>query len=60
MIQNIKFLSFGRYKFFHLCKIRVVVVLHAVCGQGRGVNCYTEAILNIEGVHACAVKGDGE
>lgn len=60
MIQNIKFLSFGRYKFFHLCKIRVVVVLHAVCGQGGRVDCDTEAVLHVERVRACAVKGDGE
>ena len=38
----------------------VVVVLHAVCGQGGRVNDDTEAVLNIEGVHARAVEGDGE
>ena len=38
----------------------VVVVLHAVCGQGGGVNCDTEVVLNIEGAHARAVEGDGE
>ena len=38
----------------------VVVVLHAVCGQGGGVNGDTEAVLYVEGVHARAVEGDGE
>ena len=38
----------------------VVVVLHAVCGQGGRVDCDTEAVLHVERVRACAVKGDGE
>ena len=38
----------------------VVVVLHAVCRQGGSVDCDTEAVLHIEGVHAGAVEGHGE
>lgn len=38
----------------------VVVVLHAVCGQGGGVNGDTEAVLYIEGVHARVIEGDGK
>ena len=38
----------------------VVVVLHAVCGQGGGVDGDTEAVLHVEGVYAGAVKRDGE
>ena len=38
----------------------VVVVLHAVCGQGGRVNSNTEAVVHIEGVHTGAVERDGE
>ena len=38
----------------------VIVVLHAVGRQGRGVDCHTEVVLYVEGVHTGVIERDGE